>query len=160
MIIFTWCCWIFADGHRAVLPAGVAVCGVAPGLPFVVRVTAVVVVQSSGKGDDIETKIVFRKKSLSPRSSTGYRGHANPQLFLLAGVVTWCAVVFVRRLSRPVLASFPRLGHSDCTAVGFALPCEAAQLWDNGGWLRSWPKKRKTQTRKSWVQTLNLTLIL
>lgn len=66
---------------------------------------------------------------------------SGPQPFLLAGVVVWCAVVFVWRLSRPALASFPCLGHSNCASVGSAFPGVAAQLWDNGGWLRRWAKK-------------------
>lgn len=137
MIIFTRSCWIFTGGHCAVLPAGTTFCGVAPGHSLVVGVTAVVVVQSSGKGEDINKGSIEKKKgSLQAVSLVTVGMPANPQLFLLARVVIWCAVMFVRRLSRPALASFPGLGYSDCTSVGSALPSVAAQLWDNGRGLR------------------------
>lgn len=51
MIMFTWSCRIFTYRNCAVLPAGATVCGVAPGPPLIVGVTAVVVIQSSGKGN-------------------------------------------------------------------------------------------------------------
>lgn len=84
------------------------------------------------------------EKNLPPRAvplvATGRT--SSPQLLLLAGVVVWRAVVFVRRLSRPALASFPRLGHSDCASVGSAFPGVAAHLWNNGGGLGRWGEKR------------------
>lgn len=93
-------------------------------------------------GGRTKTQAAIRKESPPPRAvplvTTGLT--SSPRLFLPAGVVVWRAVVFVRRLSRPALASFPCLGHSDCASVGSAFPGVAAHLWDNGGWLGRWAK--------------------
>lgn len=53
--------------------------------------------------------------------------------FVLAGVVFWASVVFLWRLSRPALARFAGLSHSNGSSVRRTFTGETVDLWDDGG---------------------------
>lgn len=55
--------------------------------------------------------------------------------------------MFVWRLGRPALARFSRLRHGDRASVCSTFPAGTGQLWDDGGRLGRWTKKRTREEK-------------
>lgn len=64
--ITTWSSGIPTGRHLTILPAGFTVSGVTPGLPLVVGITTVVVIESSGRQQEIP--LVFFSKTFDNHS--------------------------------------------------------------------------------------------
>lgn len=61
----TWCRGIPTGRHLTVLPASFSVSGVTPGLPLVVRITTVVVIEFSGRRQEIPLVYTYIFKPLT-----------------------------------------------------------------------------------------------